>query len=120
MSRRTWTLEDHLCRNCSGRMLKGASGFGPTGGGNPVFKCADCGVGGAEMGPTRFCWCGFHFKGQEHMEGTYMCLPFSILNQHPSLREAFMSCGSDPDSKKALIGIVTTKQYREALLRAVT
>ena len=38
----TWTLTDHLCRHCGGRILQSASGVGPTAGGNPLYRCADC------------------------------------------------------------------------------
>ena len=112
---RRFMLIDHLCRNCGGRMLTMTSGGGPTGGGNPIFICADCEQGSAAMGPEVQCWCGFHFKGQDHMQGQYQCVPFSILKEYPQLREAFMSCGTDPDSKRARIGVVLREQYRKAL-----
>lgn len=53
-----YTLTDHLCRFCgTGRVLRQVNG-GPTGGGNPIYRCSTCGKGGANMGPTNVCHCG--------------------------------------------------------------
>lgn len=47
----------HVCRQCgSGRILI-QTNSGPTGGGNPVYKCATCDNGGAVI--SRLCYCGF-------------------------------------------------------------
>ena len=111
MRKMTWVIEDHICRNCSGgRILRCVSGAGPTGGGNPIYKCADCGTSTSSMGPDSLCWCGMSFKNQHLTE--YMCLPFSILKEKPHLRNAFLSCGCDPSCGE--VGIVTKKSYRNA------
>lgn len=61
MSRRnvpTYMLTDHLCRHCgTGRVMQ-QTNSGPTGGGNPVYRCASCGSGSAASGPGVICWCG--------------------------------------------------------------
>ena len=41
--KQTWAIEDHLCRSCGGRILRCVKGNGMTPGGNPLYKCADCG-----------------------------------------------------------------------------
>ena len=109
MTDKTWAIEDHLCRGCGGRVLRCVAGSGPTGGGNPIFKCASCGNSKSGMGPEELCWCGFGHK--HNQSGSYNCLPFSILEKRPELKEAFRSCGCEPG--KGEVGIVLTKQLRE-------
>lgn len=99
----TWTITDHLCRYCGGRVLQSASGAGMTPGGNPIYRCADCGKKSSAMLPDVICWCGLKHRGQE--EAPYRCLPFSVLKDRPYLREAFASCGCDPE--RGEVGIVT-------------
>jgi hypothetical protein len=103
MRKMTWVLEDHLCRACGGRILRCVSGAGPTGGGNPVFKCADCGASAASMGPDSLCWCGFSHR-QQHDITAYRCMPFSVLKDRPELERAFRACGCDPG--RGEVGIV--------------
>lgn len=89
-----WVKADHLCRSCGGRVLRSVANVGMTPGGNPLYMCADCGAGGAHMGPDHVCWCGFATKGNN--AGSYMCLPFSRLKEEPWLEAAFRECGCDP------------------------
>lgn len=107
----TWYLTDHLCKYCGGRVLQGASSFGPTGGGNPVFRCADCGKGGAHSGPEIICWCGLKHRLQQ--ESAYMCLPFSITEKHPNLKIAFAHCGFDTEEGE--VGVVLKETYYKYL-----
>ena len=79
-----------------------------TSGGNPVFKCADCGVAAAAMGPEVICWCGFHHRMQHHLTA-YRCLPFSILKDKPHLLNAFRACGCDP--ARGEVGIILEQDY---------
>lgn len=111
MSReRTWYLIDHLCRACGGRILQCATGQGPTGGGNPIYKCADCGVSTSARGPSALCWCGMQFRNN-HLN-PYVCLPFSILKEKPELREAFLAFGCDPDrGEVGILNMETWKKY---------
>lgn len=103
MKKRTWEIEDHLCRDCGGRILRCVTGNGMTPGGNPIYKCADCGKATASMGASALCWCGFSMRGNLHIKA-YSCLPFSILEQRPELKQAFLACGCDP--KRGEVGIV--------------
>jgi len=105
---RTWTIEDHLCRSCGGRILRCATGNGMTPGGNPVFKCADCGKSTAAMGPDALCWCGFSHRLNNAT--AYVCKPFSILAEHPQLASAFAACGSDP--KRGEVGVMLERDWR--------
>lgn len=105
MTRITWALENHLCRSCGGRVLRSVSGAGPTGGGNPVFKCADCGTSASDFGPNCICWCGFAHRNQN--DNPYECLPYSILEHHPELANAFRACGCDPE--RGEVGIILSK-----------
>lgn len=111
----TWTLADHLCRKCGGRVLQSASGVGPTAGGNPLYKCADCGEAGVAHGPSVICWCGLKMRGQTS-DPAYQCLPFSILEDKPWVREAFLACGCDPD--RGEVGIVLISQMNDLRKRA--
>lgn len=100
---KTWTLADHLCRDCGGRILQSATGAGMTPGGNPIYRCADCGVSCCGMTPNGICWCGYHPR-QNHGSRVYQCLPFSILEERPGLRVAFAQCGHDPT--RGEVGVV--------------
>ncbi len=111
MKRRTWALTDHLCRGCGGRILQCVSGGGITGGGNPIWKCANCGQESAHMGPECLCWCGFHHRDQQHITA-YLCLPFSVLKDRPELREAFLACGCDP--ARGEVGVVLGRDLNRA------
>jgi hypothetical protein len=102
---RTWIIEDHLCRDCGGRVLRCVSGNGMTPGGNPIYRCADCGKSVAAMGPQEICWCGFSHRMQHHMTA-YCCIPFSILNFRPELLSAFRACGCDPERGEVGIMLV--------------
>lgn len=101
MRARTWVVENHLCKACGGRILRCVSGAGPTGGGNPIFMCADCERSISDMGPDALCWCGFSHRNQ-NLNG-YQCVPYSILKERPELLNAFRACGCDPS--KDLIGV---------------
>jgi len=92
--------------------MRCVSGGGPTGGGNPIYECSGCGASRAAMGPSDLCWCGFAHRGQDDF--AYECLPFSILKERPYLRDAFLACGCDPDSRRAVIGIVLVRDLRNA------
>jgi hypothetical protein len=95
--KRTWELTDHVCIKCGGRILKCVTGNGMSPGGNPLYKCSCCSAATWGLGqPEELCWCGMHFKGQT--ENPYICLPFSILKEHPELESIFQSCGCDPKS----------------------
>lgn len=73
MSKPTYEITDHLCRRCGGRVLQQVGG-GPSGGGNPAFRCADCGARATGMGPECVCWCGYTHMG--YAEQPYMCLAY--------------------------------------------
>ncbi len=92
--KQTWEIIDHLCRHCGGRVLRCVSGAGMSPGGNPLFKCACCGVSGYSASPDYLCWCG---HCQKH-NNTYpfMCVPFSKIDENPELLKEFLKCGCDP------------------------
>lgn len=93
-------LTNHICRNCGGRILQ-QTNSGPTGGGNPIYMCADCEQTSCGISPNGICWCGFKMRGQSIEP--YMCLPFS---GNENLKEEFAKCGCDINSNKSRIGIV--------------
>lgn len=108
---RTWILTDHICRKCSGRILKCVTGNGVTPGGNPIYQCSDCGTAMASMGTQNLCWCGFTLKGQKL--SAYICVSFEILSQYPDKRQellnAFRACGCDEG--KQSVGIMLRKDF---------
>lgn len=106
--KQTWVLEDHLCKACGGRILRCVTGGGITGGGNPIFKCADCGRSNSAMGPEVLCWCGFSHRGNR--DNAYTCQPFSVLKERPELLSAFRACGCDPD--RGEVGIMLERDLR--------
>lgn len=107
--KRTWELEDHLCKACGGRILRCVTGAGITPGGNPVFKCADCGRATSGMNPGMLCWCGFSHRGN-HNSTAYVCQPFSVLKDRPELEQAFRACGCDPS--RGEVGIMLERDLR--------
>lgn len=106
---KVWSLQDHLCRDCGGRILRCEKGAGPSPGGNPLWKCADCGRATTSMQASALCWCGFSMR-QNLGDTAYVCQPFSILEQHPALEEAFRACGCDP--KRGEVGIMLERDFR--------
>jgi hypothetical protein len=65
------------------------------------------------MFPAGLCWCGVEHLGQRPPSAfeRFICLPFSILEEHPELRDGFLACGCDPD-RDAEVGIMTGEDYR--------
>jgi hypothetical protein len=109
MLKQTWTIEDHICRFCGGRILRCEKGTGMSPGGNPLYRCADCGKSCYSMMPDPICWCGLKFKNSNHQ--SYVCVPFSILKEQPELKDKFYSCGCDPDGPSE-VGVLLRK-YNE-------
>lgn len=104
-----WTIEDHICRFCNGgRILKCEDGTCISPGGNPLWRCADCGKSCYSLIPDPICWCGFKFKNENHC--AYICVPFSILEYKPELEEKFYSCGCDPKGPSE-VGILLRRYY---------
>lgn len=97
--KQTFSITDHMCRKCGGRVLQIASGGRPSGGGNPLFRCADCGNSSCGMSPKVICWCGFKYKGQ-NIE-PYQCTPFEG-NEHLHIEMA--KCGCIPGNHE--IGVI--------------
>ena len=110
MKQQLWALTDHLCRGCGGRVLECMQGQGMTPGGNPVWKCADCGKTTSAFGPEALCWCGFSHK-LNHNATAYVCRPFSILSERPELLAAFQACGCDP-KRGGEVGIMLERDFR--------
>lgn len=110
----TWRLLDHLCKSCGGRLLQCASGQGPSPGGNPLFKCADCGNATTSLGPEALCWCGFSHRLQSTSSTAYKCVPFSLIKDRPEFAQklinAFRSCGCEPG--RGEVGIMLEDDYR--------
>lgn len=106
--KRTWSLTDHVCKGCGGRILRCASGAGMTPGGNPVWRCADCGASTSSMGPDSLCWCGFSHRSQRAT--AYVCAPFSILKDRPELLIAFQACGCSPG--RGEVGVMLERDFR--------
>lgn len=115
MSEKRWVLENHLCRSCGGRILRCVAGQGPSAGGNPLWKCADCGKAMTGMGAAVLCWCGFSMRGNRAT--AYTCVPFSLIKEKPDIAQAlinsFRACGCEPD--RGEVGIMLEKEYRAAL-----
>lgn len=87
-----WEIEDHICRKCGGRILRCVSPV-ITGGGNPLFRCADCGASAAGFTPEVLCWCGFKQKGQT--KSAYVCVHRKEGEASENLRMALAKCGFD-------------------------
>jgi len=97
--RQTFTITDHMCRECGGRVLQIASGGGPSGGGNPLYRCADCGNSSCGIGPKVICWCGFHYRGQT--DTPYQCMKFE---GNESYHIEMAKCGCLPGKNE--IGVI--------------
>ncbi len=93
----TYSLTDHACRICSGRILMQETLTGVTPGGNPVFRCADCGKESCGMTPEGICWCGFTQRRQAQ-SGDWLCMRTDKAVDQPWVRDAFAHCGVDVNS----------------------
>ena len=52
MNQELWSIIDHACRHCMGRLLQRTDAHGQT-----IIRCAEC--GSTETGDhTALCWCG--------------------------------------------------------------
>ena len=107
--KKTWILEDHLCKKCGGRILRCATGYGMTPGGTSLYKCANCGLCAYGLSPDSLCWCGMKHRNQ-HIPA-YMCLSFGEIENEPKLKEVFMRCGCDPENGE--VGIVLVEDVRK-------
>lgn len=59
-----WTLVDHACRVCLGRVAERGG----------VFRCCDCGVRGVG-GPSSICGCGIRVAEGVHRRLPFACTP---------------------------------------------
>ena len=114
-----WVPLDHACRECGGRIVE-VTNAGPTGGGNPVFKCADCGFGSSGMGPSCICWCGMQHRGQSDPQ--YTCINVNRAKTDPVIEAALMRSGylsenprHRPKNQIAIISIDCWAQARKLL-----
>lgn len=109
MDKRTWALEDHLCKYCGGRVLRCVSGNGATPGGSPIYKCSLCGVVKSGIHPDVICWCGFSHR-MNHNSTAYVCQSFDVIEDRPELEEAFRACGCNPNWGE--VGILLESDFR--------
>ena len=93
--------------------MRCVTGGGATGGGDPLWKCADCGKSTSAMGPDALCWCGFSHK--HNSVTAYVCLPFTVLDTVPELLAGFRACGCDP--KRGEVGIMLERDYAKTMGR---
>lgn len=108
-----YVLTDHICKDCAGRILKQKTpGVSP--GGNPIFRCADCGIEGSSPDSKSICWCGNFLKGQERKQ-TYKCLPLTLADTIPGLSQLFAANGFNVKKKITEIGIVLYQDYKDLL-----
>lgn len=117
-NQRTWEVVDHICRICSGRILKCATNQGMSPGGNPLWRCADCGHSTWGIGVDCICWCGFTMRSQDHQ--VYMCLPLSLGHGDKDIARLFGECGFDvqnPSRRSGEVGVVLLERYRELMQR---
>lgn len=108
---RTWSIQDHICMTCGGRILRCEKGTGMSPGGNPLFMCSDCGKASWGFSPedAGLCWCGYKHKNQSL--SAYRCLAFSVLEKDPGLKPLFEACGCLPGRQE--IGIVLEDSLRK-------
>lgn len=85
-----WMPTDHACRECGGRVVQ-VTNAGPTGGGNPVYRCADCGNSSSGMSTDCICWCGFAHKGQN--ENPHRCVNVETARKDPVFKLALQQAG---------------------------
>lgn len=56
--RELWTLTDHICRACFGRVLRQ-----PQGEGVRRYRCSNCGLEATGRDESALCACGLRLKG---------------------------------------------------------
>jgi hypothetical protein len=106
----TWKLTDPLCKGCGGRILQSVSGVGMSPGGDPLWKCADCGKATTGRGPETLCWCGFAHRHNFSVT-PYVCKSYKILDTYPHLIDAFLACGCDP-KRGGEVGVMLEERWR--------
>lgn len=111
---RSWAIEDHLCRVCGGRILRCVKGNGMSPGGNPAYKCADCGIETTSLGPQELCWCGMKHRNQN--ESAYICISFEKIKEYPEYLNAFRNCGCDP--VRGEVGIMLRNDFNRIQIEA--
>jgi len=102
-------LTEHICRSCGGRILL-QTNSGPTGGGNPVYQCADCGARISAMGPEPLCWCGAEMRGGASMN--LMCVLIADARHDPLMMEALSHCGCGGPGYQYEVGVISQHVYR--------
>lgn len=107
----TYKLTDHMCRDCGGRILTQATPDTITGGGNPIWRCSNCGAKTASMNAYPLCWCGAHWRGGESMN--FSCIVIADAQDNPALREALAQCGCGGESYTHEIGIINVVAYNK-------
>lgn len=101
-------LTDHLCRFCGGRILEEMN-HGPTGGGKPVWRCADCGARNSALTPAILCWCGAEWRNGDSMN--MQCVAIADAHDDPLLVEALAQCGCGSAGYKYEVGVINTLSY---------
>lgn len=110
MKQKTYIKVDHACRECGGRILQ-QTNPGATGGGNPVFECADCDRACCGMDSSAICWCGFSQRGQ-YQTGDWFCISLEEQIKKPWVSDALAHCGVDPQSRKVKVAMVNREMLK--------
>lgn len=97
--KQTWSIENHICHICKGRILRCVTGAGMQPGGN-LFRCSCCGK--ESYSCERLCYCGF--RHPDNNRRTLICQPFSLVKKYPELEREFKMLDFDID--KGEIGFV--------------
>lgn len=99
----------HVCRKCGGRVGRAVSGQGPSPGGNPLWRCFNCGEAQTGIEPHCICWCGLKFRGE--VVSKYECVPTSLIQMDPRLRDLLSQCGVTEKSGQE-VGVVLRDSFR--------
>jgi hypothetical protein len=106
-----YTMTDHACMKCGGRVLASNSSTGI--GGYVSYICSCCEASGSGMLPPI---CYYHLKWRGGEVPLYRCVHRRELSESPWMKDACAHSGYDIESGQ-VIGMVSIEAERDSRIR---
>ena len=108
----SYSLTNHACSNCGGRILSYAGGAGISG--YTQYICSCCEATDSAMTHPNICYCGLKWRGSQ--QTPYRCVHKNEIADSPWLRDACAHSGWDVNSQQ-IIGMVSLEAERDSRKR---
>jgi hypothetical protein len=105
----SYSLTNHACSHCGGRLLSYAGGAGVSGRIN--YLCSCCEASDSSMTSPNICYCGLSWRGSQ--QTPYRCVHKDEIGESPWLKDACGHSRWDVDSQQ-IIGMVSLEAERNA------